>query len=165
MDLLFSGWSPPYCPTATEEFANSPRWTSGDRTCRQGYLLTFVPLPCWLRLPSFLHSVHLNGKLILHHISKTSSTQVHMRVCPIWHYKIWYIFRWSYICVVVLAVSELLYTLQWCKEVGYNPALVAAYHSQLVDWGLPGQLYNLLPLEGVLETLYSRWMTVFHSNW
>lgn len=55
-----------------------------------------------------------------------------------------------------LAVSELLYTLQWCKEVGYNPALVAAYHNQLVDWGLPGQLYNLLPLEDVLETLYSR---------
>lgn len=53
-------------------------------------------------------------------------------------------------------VSELLYTLQWCKEVAYNPALVAAYHSQLVDWGLPGQLYNLLPLEDVLETLYSR---------
>uniref|UniRef100_H3CX74 E3 ubiquitin-protein ligase listerin n=1 Tax=Tetraodon nigroviridis TaxID=99883 RepID=H3CX74_TETNG len=53
-------------------------------------------------------------------------------------------------------VSELLYTLQWCKEVGYNPALVASYHSLLVEWGLPGQLYNLLPLEDVLETLYSR---------
>lgn len=55
-----------------------------------------------------------------------------------------------------LAVSELLYALQWCKEVGYNPALVASYHCLLVDWGLPGHLYNLLSLEDVLETLYSR---------
>lgn len=55
-----------------------------------------------------------------------------------------------------LAVSELLYTLQWCKEVGYSPALVASYHSLLMDWRLPGGLQNLLPLEDVLETLYFR---------
>lgn len=63
-----------------------------------------------------------------------------------------------------LAVSELLYTLQWCKEVGYNPALVASYYSLLADWGLPGYLYNLLPLEDVLETLYSRSMILFHRH-
>ncbi|XP_029704196.1 E3 ubiquitin-protein ligase listerin isoform X2 [Takifugu rubripes] len=57
---------------------------------------------------------------------------------------------------LVITVSELLYTLQWCKEVGYSPALVASYHSLLMDWRLPGGLHNLLPLEDVLETLYLR---------
>ena len=66
-----------------------------------------------------------------------------------------YMLIYAYLCCV-LTVLELLYTLQWCKEVGNNSALVASYHSLLVDWGLPGHLYNLLPLEDVLETLYSR---------
>lgn len=72
-----------------------------------------------------------------------------------WHNKMCYLSIFLFV-FSGLAVSELLYTLQWCKEVGYSPALVASYHSLLTGWGLPGGLHDLLPLEDVLETLYLR---------
>lgn len=53
-------------------------------------------------------------------------------------------------------VSELLYALQWCKEVEYNPAPVAAFHSLLTDWGLSGGLHSQVPKKTLLQTLYSR---------
>uniref|UniRef100_A0AAQ4R4P0 E3 ubiquitin-protein ligase listerin n=1 Tax=Gasterosteus aculeatus aculeatus TaxID=481459 RepID=A0AAQ4R4P0_GASAC len=48
-------------------------------------------------------------------------------------------------------VSELLYALQWCKEVGD----IAAFHSLLTDSGLLG-LQSQVPMKDLLETLYSR---------
>lgn len=49
-------------------------------------------------------------------------------------------------------VSELLYALQWCKEVEYIPA----YHSLLTDSGLLEGLQGLVPMKDLLGTLYSR---------
>uniref|UniRef100_A0AAX7UY04 E3 ubiquitin-protein ligase listerin n=1 Tax=Astatotilapia calliptera TaxID=8154 RepID=A0AAX7UY04_ASTCA len=44
-------------------------------------------------------------------------------------------------------VSELLYALQWCKELNYSPTMVSTYHNMLTDWGLSeglnGQQLNL----------------------
>ncbi|XP_041657592.1 E3 ubiquitin-protein ligase listerin [Cheilinus undulatus] len=54
------------------------------------------------------------------------------------------------------AVSELLYALQWCKEVEYSPALVSSYHNMLTDWGLSEGLHSLVPTKELLETLYLR---------
>lgn len=59
-----------------------------------------------------------------------------------------------------MAVSELLYALQWCKEVEYSPTLVASYHSLLTDWGLSEGLHSQVPMKHLLETLYSRWATL-----
>ncbi|KAI3373165.1 hypothetical protein L3Q82_006491 [Scortum barcoo] len=53
-------------------------------------------------------------------------------------------------------VSELLYALQWCKEVDYSPTLVSTYHSLLTEWGLSAGLHSQVPMKGLLETLYSR---------
>ncbi|XP_053188259.1 E3 ubiquitin-protein ligase listerin [Scomber japonicus] len=53
-------------------------------------------------------------------------------------------------------VAELLYALQWCKEVEYSPTVVSAYHSLLTDWGLSQGLHSLVPTTDLLETLYSR---------
>ncbi|XP_070699650.1 E3 ubiquitin-protein ligase listerin isoform X2 [Pempheris klunzingeri] len=53
-------------------------------------------------------------------------------------------------------VSELLYALQWCKEVEYSPTIVSAYHSLLTDWGLSEGLHSQVPMKDLLETLYSR---------
>uniref|UniRef100_UPI0037E875A9 E3 ubiquitin-protein ligase listerin n=1 Tax=Semicossyphus pulcher TaxID=241346 RepID=UPI0037E875A9 len=53
-------------------------------------------------------------------------------------------------------VSELLYALQWCKEVEYSPAIVSAYHSLLTEWGLSEGLHSLVPIKDLLETLYLR---------
>ncbi|KAM9348056.1 E3 ubiquitin-protein ligase listerin [Symphorus nematophorus] len=53
-------------------------------------------------------------------------------------------------------VSELLYALQWCKEVEYSPAIVSAYHRLLTDWGLSEGLHNQVPMKDLLGTLYSR---------
>ncbi|KAF3706549.1 E3 ubiquitin-protein ligase listerin [Channa argus] len=53
-------------------------------------------------------------------------------------------------------VSELLYALQWCKEVEYSPAVVSAYHSLLTDWGLSEGLHNQVPKKKLLEELYLR---------
>uniref|UniRef100_A0A8D3CI19 E3 ubiquitin-protein ligase listerin n=1 Tax=Scophthalmus maximus TaxID=52904 RepID=A0A8D3CI19_SCOMX len=41
-------------------------------------------------------------------------------------------------------VSELLYALQWCKEVEYSPTVVSAYHRLLTDWGLLEGLDSLV---------------------
>lgn len=60
-----------------------------------------------------------------------------------------------YVCFS-FAVSELLYALQWCKEVEYSPTIVSAYHSLLTDWGLSEGLHNQVPMKDLLETLYSR---------
>ncbi|XP_074528876.1 E3 ubiquitin-protein ligase listerin [Halichoeres trimaculatus] len=53
-------------------------------------------------------------------------------------------------------VSELMYALQWCKEVEYSPALVSAYHNLLTEWGLSEGLHSLVPVDVMLEILYSR---------
>lgn len=49
-------------------------------------------------------------------------------------------------------VSELLYGLQWCKEVEYNPT----YSSLLTDSGLLEGLQKQVPMKDLLGTLYSR---------
>lgn len=54
------------------------------------------------------------------------------------------------------AAAELLYALQWCKEVEYSPALVAAYHRLLVDYGLSKGLSCMIPVKEILQLLYSR---------
>lgn len=54
------------------------------------------------------------------------------------------------------AAAELLYALQWCKEVEYSPTMVAVYHSLLVDYGLSEGLNSMIPLKEMLQTLYSR---------
>uniref|UniRef100_A0A7N8XDU9 E3 ubiquitin-protein ligase listerin n=1 Tax=Mastacembelus armatus TaxID=205130 RepID=A0A7N8XDU9_9TELE len=59
----------------------------------------------------------------------------------------------AYFC---LSVSELLYALQWCKEVEYSPTIVSAYHSLLTEWGLSEGLHCQVPNKVLLETLYSR---------
>lgn len=55
-----------------------------------------------------------------------------------------------------LAVSELLYALQWCKEVEYSPSIISTYHRLLTDWGLSEGLQSHVPKKKLLETLYSR---------
>ncbi len=61
------------------------------------------------------------------------------------------------VCVFLpWAVSELLYALQWCKEVEHSPAVVSAFHNLLTDWGLSEGLHNQVPMKDLLETLYSR---------
>ncbi|XP_061904673.1 E3 ubiquitin-protein ligase listerin [Entelurus aequoreus] len=57
---------------------------------------------------------------------------------------------------LVHTVAELLYALQWCKEVEYTPAIVSTYHSLLTEWGLLEGLQVLLANNELLETLYSR---------
>uniref|UniRef100_A0A3Q2QVQ9 E3 ubiquitin-protein ligase listerin n=1 Tax=Fundulus heteroclitus TaxID=8078 RepID=A0A3Q2QVQ9_FUNHE len=56
-------------------------------------------------------------------------------------------------------VSELLYALQWCKEVDYRPAVASAYRNLLAEWGLAGGLHSNVPMKSLLETLYSRSVT------
>ncbi|KAM4544479.1 E3 ubiquitin-protein ligase listerin [Odontesthes bonariensis] len=53
-------------------------------------------------------------------------------------------------------VSELLYALQWCKELKYSPTLVSAYHKLLTEWGLSDGLHGQIPMKTLLDTLYSR---------
>nr|XP_057943089.1 E3 ubiquitin-protein ligase listerin [Doryrhamphus excisus] len=57
---------------------------------------------------------------------------------------------------LIHTVAELLYALQWCKEVEYTPAIVSTYHSLLTEWGLSGGLQDLFATNDLLETLYSR---------
>lgn len=56
-------------------------------------------------------------------------------------------------------VSELLYALQWCKEVNYSPHIVSVYQKLLADWGLSEGLNTHVPVETLLETLYLRSLT------
>lgn len=53
-------------------------------------------------------------------------------------------------------VSELLYALQWCKELNYSPTMVSTYHNMLTDWGLSEGLNGQVPMKTLLETLYTR---------
>ncbi|KAM9846961.1 E3 ubiquitin-protein ligase listerin [Aulostomus maculatus] len=53
-------------------------------------------------------------------------------------------------------VAELLYALQWCKEMKYTPSSVATYHNLLTDWGLTEGLHTLVPVKDLLELLYTR---------
>ncbi|XP_077447675.1 E3 ubiquitin-protein ligase listerin [Stigmatopora argus] len=57
---------------------------------------------------------------------------------------------------LINTVAELLYTLQWCKEVDYAPAIVSTYHHLLTEWGLSEGLYDLVATTDLLEALYSR---------
>lgn len=54
------------------------------------------------------------------------------------------------------SVSELLYALQWCREVEYSSTVVASFHSLLADWGLSDGLHSKVPMKDLLETLYTR---------
>uniref|UniRef100_A0A8C5DG85 E3 ubiquitin-protein ligase listerin n=1 Tax=Gouania willdenowi TaxID=441366 RepID=A0A8C5DG85_GOUWI len=63
--------------------------------------------------------------------------------------------------------TELLYALQWCKEMKFSPSIIAAYHHLLTDWGLSDGLNSHVPKKTLLETLYTRWgglMFVFPKN-
>ncbi|XP_062341388.1 E3 ubiquitin-protein ligase listerin [Osmerus eperlanus] len=53
-------------------------------------------------------------------------------------------------------VAELLYAVQWCKEMEYSPGMVSDYHSLLADWSLPHGTACLTPASELLDTLYSR---------
>ncbi|KAK0132768.1 E3 ubiquitin-protein ligase listerin [Merluccius polli] len=53
-------------------------------------------------------------------------------------------------------VSELLYAVQWCVEMDVGLATVSQYNSLLTDWGLSGSLPGLVPVQDLLETLYTR---------
>ncbi|XP_028323148.1 E3 ubiquitin-protein ligase listerin [Gouania willdenowi] len=55
--------------------------------------------------------------------------------------------------------SELLYALQWCKEMKFSPSIIAAYHHLLTDWGLSDGLNSHVPKKTLLETLYTRSVT------
>lgn len=52
--------------------------------------------------------------------------------------------------------AEILYAVQWCKEVEYSPTMVAAYHKLSVDYGLSDGLNKMIPYKEMLQTLYSR---------
>ncbi|KAK5612984.1 hypothetical protein CRENBAI_003373 [Crenichthys baileyi] len=56
-------------------------------------------------------------------------------------------------------VSELLYGLQWCKELDYRPTVASAYRNLLAEWGLSDGLHSKVPMKSLLETLYSRSVT------
>ncbi|KAK7926168.1 hypothetical protein WMY93_008478 [Mugilogobius chulae] len=56
------------------------------------------------------------------------------------------------------AAIEMLYALQWCKEIEHSPAVVSAYHSLLVEYGLLDGLNNMIPVKEMLQTLFSRSM-------
>uniref|UniRef100_A0A8C5DMD2 E3 ubiquitin-protein ligase listerin n=1 Tax=Gouania willdenowi TaxID=441366 RepID=A0A8C5DMD2_GOUWI len=58
---------------------------------------------------------------------------------------------------IYFAASELLYALQWCKEMKFSPSIIAAYHHLLTDWGLSDGLNSHVPKKTLLETLYTRW--------
>ena len=67
------------------------------------------------------------------------------------------------VCVCVcVPVPELLYAVQWCKEMEYSPGLVSDYHTLLTDWSLPQATACLTPASELLDTLYSRY-THTHS--
>ncbi|XP_020778547.1 E3 ubiquitin-protein ligase listerin [Boleophthalmus pectinirostris] len=54
------------------------------------------------------------------------------------------------------AAAELLYALQWCKEVEYSPTIVTTYHNLLVDYGLSEGFNSVIPVKEMVATLYSR---------
>ncbi|XP_029956883.1 E3 ubiquitin-protein ligase listerin isoform X1 [Salarias fasciatus] len=60
---------------------------------------------------------------------------------------------------IIYTVSELLYALQWCKEVNSSPYIVSAYQNLLTDWGLSEGLHSHVPIKTLLEALYSRSVT------
>ncbi|KAM9437421.1 E3 ubiquitin-protein ligase listerin isoform 1-T1 [Salvelinus alpinus] len=53
-------------------------------------------------------------------------------------------------------VCELLYAVQWCREMDYSPALVTEYYTMLKDWDLTERIDNQGPATDILDTLYSR---------
>ncbi|XP_008425391.1 E3 ubiquitin-protein ligase listerin [Poecilia reticulata] len=56
-------------------------------------------------------------------------------------------------------VSEVLYALQWCKELDFRPPVASAYPNLLAEWGLSDGLHSKVPMKSLLETLYSRSVT------
>uniref|UniRef100_A0AAX7TL64 E3 ubiquitin-protein ligase listerin n=1 Tax=Astatotilapia calliptera TaxID=8154 RepID=A0AAX7TL64_ASTCA len=61
-------------------------------------------------------------------------------------------------------VSELLYALQWCKELNYSPTMVSTYHNMLTDWGLSEGLNGQVPMKPLQETLYTSLFPVSQSK-
>lgn len=55
-----------------------------------------------------------------------------------------------------VSVAELLYALQWCKEVEHSPTFVSTYFGLLTEWELSGGLHDLVTTTDLLEMLYSR---------
>ncbi|KAM3869223.1 E3 ubiquitin-protein ligase listerin [Diretmus argenteus] len=62
----------------------------------------------------------------------------------------------SYLPNLKCTVAELLYAIEWCKEMEYSPAIVSAYHSLLTEWGLSKGLHDQVPMKNLLEILYTR---------
>uniref|UniRef100_A0A7N6AF49 E3 ubiquitin-protein ligase listerin n=1 Tax=Anabas testudineus TaxID=64144 RepID=A0A7N6AF49_ANATE len=77
------------------------------------------------RLPAHLCACALLGK-----VAQTAFTPCDQKKeeCP------------SHVLNLKNTVSELLYALQWCKEVEYSPAIISTFHSLLTDWGLINNL-------------------------
>ncbi|XP_068600675.1 E3 ubiquitin-protein ligase listerin [Brachionichthys hirsutus] len=97
------------------------------------------------RLPAHLCASALLGKMV--HLVASAPYEEKDTACP------------SNKLNLKCTVSELLFALQWCKEVEYSPSVVAAYHGLLTDWGLSEGLRGLVPMNDLLEALYSRSMT------
>uniref|UniRef100_A0A7N6FCH6 E3 ubiquitin-protein ligase listerin n=1 Tax=Anabas testudineus TaxID=64144 RepID=A0A7N6FCH6_ANATE len=92
------------------------------------------------RLPAHLCACALLGK-----VAQTAFTPCDQKKeeCP------------SHVLNLKNTVSELLYALQWCKEVEYSPAIISTFHSLLTDWGLSEGLQTHVPKKKLLETLFS----------
>ncbi|KAE8287484.1 E3 ubiquitin-protein ligase listerin [Larimichthys crocea] len=93
------------------------------------------------RLPAHLCACALLGSVARHVVFKPRDQKE--AECP------------SHLQNLKYTVSELLYALQWCKEVEYSPAVVSAYYSLLTDLGLSG-LHSQVPVIDLLKMLYSR---------
>uniref|UniRef100_A0A672HLM2 E3 ubiquitin-protein ligase listerin n=1 Tax=Salarias fasciatus TaxID=181472 RepID=A0A672HLM2_SALFA len=124
-------------------------------------LLTSVPAPSWeasSRPLSLFLVTKMSQSVLL--CSKTSFTRVRTDA---------YVFLscvrtkgfvlFLFIFASFFAVSELLYALQWCKEVNSSPYIVSAYQNLLTDWGLSEGLHSHVPIKTLLEALYSRSVT------
>ena len=68
-------------------------------------------------------------------------------------------------CVCV-PVAELLYAVQWCKEMEYSPGMVSDYHSLLTDWrftrGVEEQTKAFL--DGFNEVVPLEWLRYFDEK-
>uniref|UniRef100_A0A4W5QLU9 E3 ubiquitin-protein ligase listerin n=1 Tax=Hucho hucho TaxID=62062 RepID=A0A4W5QLU9_9TELE len=61
-------------------------------------------------------------------------------------------------------VCELLYAVQWCREMDQSPALVTEYYTMLKAWGLTDRIDNQGPATDILDTLYTRYGNEYTSR-
>uniref|UniRef100_A0A3P8VKB1 E3 ubiquitin-protein ligase listerin n=1 Tax=Cynoglossus semilaevis TaxID=244447 RepID=A0A3P8VKB1_CYNSE len=64
--------------------------------------------------------------------------------------------RLCHLSLIIVTPSEFQYALQWCQEVVCSLPLVSSYHKLLTDCGLSDGLHNLVPMNSLLQILYSR---------